>query len=62
LIWQSRFACALQCPWQSAWHFTSQDALGGVPVQLALHLPPQHALHDASQSASAPPSVVCAEH
>jgi hypothetical protein len=41
---------------------TSHDALGGVPVQLALHCPPQVALHEASQSASAPPSVVDAEH
>jgi hypothetical protein len=49
---QLRFAWPEQLPWQLAWHAAEHDAMGGVPMQLALQWAPQEPLHSAMQLAS----------
>jgi hypothetical protein len=49
-------------PLHEAEHFASQLADGGVPVQLALHLPEQFAWHCALQLPWALPPLALPEH
>jgi hypothetical protein len=56
------FACPVQSPWQLAWHFASQVAVGGVPEHCASQSDLHVAWHLALQSAWEVAPFVLPEH